>query len=150
MAYMKDKASGISRPHPESQERHAEEIPVSGDTASINDLQGDTDGGGAMEQQPQKPKEEDIHQQEINQIEQMKMSGGSILSGPPPDRLKTKRSTQTGYCSKSTKKREPETPVKQDKRFRLPQIHRTAQRGNETGVTSTGNSTTGARAGATG
>ncbi len=75
--YMKDKANGVSRPRPEPRAPQ-EEIPVFTDTSSIPENTPPTDSLG-------KP---DKMQQEINQTEQLKQNGGSILSGPPPDRKK--------------------------------------------------------------
>ncbi|HWB63384.1 MAG TPA: hypothetical protein VG603_07740, partial [Chitinophagales bacterium] len=74
--YMKDRANGVSRPHPEM---HAptEEIPMAGDTSGLNEMPGDT-GVAPVNQQ----------QEEINQIQDMKGTSGGILSGPPPDRVK--------------------------------------------------------------
>ncbi len=37
----------------------------------------------------------DAQQQEINQIQQLQMNGGNILSGPPPDRIKKPDTTMT-------------------------------------------------------
>jgi hypothetical protein len=82
LSYMKDKAAGINRPHPEPKPMQQEDIPNIGDTAGlapINDLPGDT--GQIL------PKE-GIQQQDINKMDSMKLSGAPVLSGPPPDRLK--------------------------------------------------------------
>ena len=78
LSYMKDKAAGINRTHPAPREP-LEEIPVNNDTASIPEntppVPGDT-----LNKQEQK------QQDEINEINQMKSSGGNVLSGPPPGR----------------------------------------------------------------
>jgi len=110
--YMKDKASGVIRPRPQPRAPQ-EEIPVSGDTSSINDLPGDTTGNAAPEEQKPQPRE-DINQQEINQINQMKMNGGSILSGPPPDRLKPKEAPKQDTITSKQEIITPATPAGQD------------------------------------
>jgi len=77
--YMKDKANGVVRPRPEPRAPQ-EEIPVLVDTSSIpeNVAPGDSLGGLP-----------DKMQQELNQMQQIKSNGGSLLSAPPADRNKT-------------------------------------------------------------
>ncbi len=74
--YMKDKAAGVNRPHPE-QRAPMEEIPMIGDTSSIPENTPPIDTLN---------KQEKMQQDQINEINQLKSNGGSILSGPPPGR----------------------------------------------------------------
>jgi hypothetical protein len=78
LSYMKDKAAGISRVHPVPREP-LEEIPVNNDTSSIPENTAPAPGD-TLNKQEQK------QQDEINEINQLKQSGGNVLSGPPPGR----------------------------------------------------------------
>ena len=83
VAYMKDKANGVNRPHPVAHDP-IEEIPMGTDTSSIPENTPPTDSTAV---QPTKmDKEQQQEQQQINEMEQIKNSGGNVLSGAPPDR----------------------------------------------------------------
>ncbi len=84
--YMKDKANGINRPRFEPKL----DIPIPGDTTFLEDTLN-------MQNFSNEPQQIDIdlqqrmeQQEQIDQIEQMKMGGQQILSGPPPGREQPK------------------------------------------------------------
>lgn len=92
MAYMKDKQAGVYHPRSEPQMEMFEAPDSSGTDMRLFE----TDSNN-YEQQLRREQEEQLTpdqkedlklQREINQMEQMRMSGKSILSGPPPDRIK--------------------------------------------------------------
>lgn len=92
MAYMKDKQAGVYHPRNEPQMEMFEAPDSSG-----TDLRMFETDSNSYEQQLRREQEEQLtpdqkedlkQQREINAIEQMRMSGKSILSGPPPDRIK--------------------------------------------------------------
>lgn len=85
--YMSDKAKGIFRERPDATNFSVPIIPE--DTAGIIDDSTSIDGGG-QEITPEQ-RIEMRREQERNAIQEMQMSGKSILSGPPPDRVKPKK-----------------------------------------------------------
>ena len=93
VSYMADKAKGINR-----ERLNANDMILAPDSSSLP-VEGDSTGGEFM-QEKITPEQREIQQrqQEINNMEQMRMSGQQILSGPPPGRDKPK---------KNEKKQEP-------------------------------------------
>lgn len=108
VAYMKDKAAGINRPHPE-QRAPLEEIPTIGDTSSIpvNTPPSDTVA------QPKMDKEQQKEQEQIREAEQIRNSGGSLLSAPPPGRNQSPAAPAQVNPNDIPQNTPPETP-KQD------------------------------------
>lgn len=93
ISYMKDKAAGIYHPRFEPQ---IETLVPLDSTGNYNTSPDDSDSYEQQirqQEQPQlTPEQQEImkQQNEINQMEQMRMNNQSILSGPPPGRDKPK------------------------------------------------------------
>jgi len=119
LAYMKDRAAGIIRPRFEP----IIDMPFEGDSVNVIEPSGpvrniaprqeNNEPGQPTPEQKQRIQEENEH----NRLERMKMNNESILSGPPPDRVKPKEQPKEApkedTPTEQPKEETPEAP-KQD------------------------------------